>query len=430
MLAGSGLLRPSYRPRSRGGADLAADPFALDPFVLEPAASDPAQVRACEAWLEVQHVLAYQPENAREILARTCDPLEVLSAAGRLRTFTARELQADRRALSRVGARLVAWPSDLYPRLLRALADPPPVLAVRGCVESLSAPAVAIVGARAATTEGRETAHALAFALARMGLVVVSGLARGIDAAAHRGALDAGGRTVAVQGRGLDAVYPAEHARLARSIAARGAVIGELPVGAQPRAAHFPLRNRLISGLCFATVVVEARLRSGSLVTARHALAQGREVLAVPGALRAPTSAGPNGLIREGARPVLDVADVLEALPVQVVEVLEAEHRAREDRCEQAGPEAHPPLREAAVRPPTAGLAAGATPLDAPSRALLERLDRGPLDRDGLARALDATPAEIAARLSVLEIDGRVCQDRDGRWRRVRPSPFAPDGGP
>jgi len=400
-----------------------------DPLVLDPSSADPIQVRACDAWLEVQHAFAYAPELAVEILSEASEPGEVLARAGLLPTCSASRLEADRRALARVGARLVAWPSRQYPELLRPLADPPPVLAVRGCIEALSEPAVAIVGARAATHEGRDTARALAFSLAQLGLVVVSGLARGIDAAAHRGALEAGGRTVAVQARGLDGVYPAEHARLAEAIAGRGAVVAELPVGAQPRPAHFPLRNRLISGLSLATVVVEARLRSGSLVTAQHALAQGREVLAVPGALRAPTSAGPNGLLRDGARALLDTEDVLRALPPQVLATLEARAAARSESADEA--QSSPGAAEDAGARITgegrsaAGLSAASVPLDAPGRALLDCLDRGPLDRDRLARALDWSPAETAARLLMLELDGRVREERDGRWRRVHPAPFS-----
>lgn len=399
-----------------------------DPLVLDPSSADPIRMRACDAWLEVQHAFAYAPERAAEILSEVSDPVELLARAGLLRTCSAARLEADRRALARVGARLVAWPSRHYPELLRPLVDPPPVLAVRGSVETLSAPSVAIVGARAATHDGRDTARALAFSLAQLGIVVVSGLARGIDAAAHRGALEAGGRTVAVQARGLDGVYPAEHVRLAEAIAEQGAVVAELPVGAEPRPAHFPLRNRLISGLSLATVVVEARLRSGSLVTAHHALAQGREVLAVPGALRAPTSAGPNGLLRDGARALVDTEDVLRALPAHVLSVLEARATAGPADAHDASDPSTAAGAPRDERSAGGGSSAVCAPLDAPGRALLERLDRGPLDRDGLARALEWSPAETAARLLMLELDGRVREDRDGRWRRLHPASFSAGG--
>ena len=188
----------------------------------------------------------------------------------------------------------------------------------RAPLAALAAPCVAIVGPRAPTAYGRVVARALARALASAGLVVVSGLARGVDAEAHEGALDAGGRTIAFQACGPERVYPAEHRRLAARIAASGAVVSELPPGTPPRAPHFPLRNRLISGLSLAVVVVEAREQSGTLVTARHAAEQGVDVLAVPGPIDAPTSRGTNRLLRDGAKPLLDVRDVLDAIGIRV----------------------------------------------------------------------------------------------------------------
>lgn len=198
-----------------------------------------------------------------------------------------------------------------YPPVLAEIADPPPLLWVRGDAASLSARAVAIVGSRAATPYGLDVARQLAGDLAASGLVVVSGLARGIDSAAHRGALDAGGRTLAVLGSGLDRVYPPEHEGLAHAIAQRGAVVTELPPGAAPRAHHFPLRNRLISGLSAAVVVVEASEKSGSLITAACALDQGRDVMAVPGPVRAGRFRGAHALLRDGAKLVETADDIL-----------------------------------------------------------------------------------------------------------------------
>ncbi len=368
---------------------------------IDPGAEDVASIRCCEAWLALQRALSFEPQRAMELLAETSDPLAALAAGGVMAALGADAAARDRATLARAGALVVPWPSAAYPEALRPLADAPPVLCVRGDPTVLQRPAVAIVGARAATVDGLDTARGLAFELATRGLVVVSGLARGIDAAAHRGALEAGGPTVAVQACGADQVYPPEHRALARAIAASGAIVSELPVETPPRAPHFPLRNRLISGLTLATVVVEARLRSGSLVTAAHALGQGREVLAVPGPLRAPTSEGPNRLLRDGARPMVDPGDVLDALPPAVVESLapvEAEDA---------------PSSSGAARPTP-------RPLDERDRALVAELERCAQGRDGLSRALGWTVSEVAARLLALEVDGLVHQDRDGRFKPRR----------
>lgn len=201
-----------------------------------------------------------------------------------------------------------------YPGYLREIFDPPFVLYCEGDPEALRSPAVAIVGARRPTPYGRAMAERLAVDLAARGAVVASGLAAGIDSCAHRGALREG-RTVAVLGSGLDVVYPWENRGLAREIAGRGAVVSEYALGTPPLADHFPVRNRIISGLAAGLVVVEAARRSGSLITARLALSQDREVMAVPGPATSELSVGPNGLIRDGARLVASWEDVAEALP-------------------------------------------------------------------------------------------------------------------
>ncbi len=205
-----------------------------------------------------------------------------------------------------------------YPPLLRELAVPPPVLAVRGDLGALHADAAAIVGARAATDYGQRAARALARDLAAAGIVVVSGLARGVDAAAHRATLDAGGRTVAVMGTGIDRVYPAEHRALADAIAAGGALVTEFGPRELPLTYHFPRRNRIIAALSWAVVVVEADRTSGSLSTARWAAEQGRIVLAVPGRIGDPGSEGPLALLRDGAPPATCGADVWAAFPPAV----------------------------------------------------------------------------------------------------------------
>jgi DNA processing protein len=256
---------------------------------------------------------------------------------------------------------------------------------------------VAIVGARAATHYGRTVARELAATLARAGLVVVSGLAMGVDAAAHEGALEAGGLTVAFQACGPDRVYPAVHRLLADRIARAGAVVSELPPGTPPRAPHFPLRNRLISALSLAVVVVEARQRSGSLITARHAADQGVDVFAVPGPITAPTSQGPNRLIQEGATPLLTSADILEPLSRTL----------------------SLPLRDLA----SGGREAAARDSKL-TRSILAALRDAPMTRDQLARRLDLSLSALALDLIQLELDGRVAEERDGRLH-----PIAPLGG-
>jgi DNA processing protein len=215
---------------------------------------------------------------------------------------------------ARLGFHLYSCLDSDYPSLLSEIPDPPIVFWHSGNVELLSRPAVAIVGSRNAGPAGLEMARRLARDLARAGLVVISGLARGVDAAAHAGALDAGGATVAVLGSGLDVIYPRQHRALAQDIQQTGALLSELPPGTPPLPQHFPLRNRIISGLSRAIVVVEASERSGSLITARMALEQGRDVLAVPGSVVSGCYRGCHALIKDGARLVENVDDILDEL--------------------------------------------------------------------------------------------------------------------
>ena len=258
-----------------------------------------------------------------------------------------------------------------YPPLLAQLFDPPERLYVRGHAELLSETAVAVVGARSCSSYGAHVARELARELGAAGVVVVSGLARGIDGEAHRGALAGGGRTVAVLGCGIDRDYPRSHADLARRIRKDGAVVSEYAAGVEPAPWRFPARNRIIAGLCQATVVVEARERSGALITADFALELGRDVFAVPGEITAALSAGTNDLLRQGAAPLLSVRDVFAALG------LEPEHAAR------------PPVSDA-------------------SSALLELLADGASDADSLARVSGRPSGEIAAALIELELAGLV----------------------
>jgi DNA processing protein len=280
-----------------------------------------------------------------------------------------------------VTARRLSRRKPEYPPLLRTIPDPPPVLWLRGEAPPalLARPSVAIVGARACSSYGRSVARTLGRELAAAGLVVVSGLARGIDGEAHRGALDAGGISVAVLGCGIDRDYPAAHGDLARRIAERGLIVSEYEPGVEPAPWRFPARNRIIAGLCLATVVVEARERSGALITADFALEDGREVMAVPGEITSAVSAGSNALLRLGATPVTAAADVLEAYGIEIV------------------PEA--------VEAP-GGLAG----------RLIAHLADSPASIDELARASGIAPGEVAAALIELELAGRISEG-DGVYR-------------
>lgn len=213
--------------------------------------------------------------------------------------------------------RVLTWNDSEYPRLLKEIQQPPPVLYLRGCLTPEDECAVSIVGTRRVTPYGRQVAERVARVLAQNGVTVVSGLARGVDSIAHQAALDAGGRTIAVFGCGVEQVYPPEHRRLAEKILQNGALISDYPPGTPPEANNFPPRNRIISGLALAVVVVEAGQTSGALITTRFAADQGREVFAVPGSIFAPACQGPNRLIRDGATPLLQPEDVLEVLNME-----------------------------------------------------------------------------------------------------------------
>ena len=270
-----------------------------------------------------------------------------------------------------------------YPRLLAELHDPPARLYLRGGpAEILSRPAVAMVGARSCSPYGAQVARELARELAGAGIVVVSGLARGIDGEAHRGALAGGGLTVAVLGCGIDRDYPRAHAELARRIAESGLVVSEYPEGVEPAPWRFPARNRIVAGLAAATVVVEARECSGALITADFALELGRDVFAVPGEITSGLSRGTNDLIRQGATPLLTADDVLEALGVE--------------------------------QPPPAPPAN----LSAEGEAVLDFLGRGAASLDEISQGTGAGSAEVAVALTELELAGVVAQG-DGRYRRT-----------
>jgi DNA processing protein len=268
-----------------------------------------------------------------------------------------------------------------FPELLRAIHDPPPQLYLRGAggPELLARAAVAIVGARSCSSYGRSVTRSLARELAIAGLVVVSGMARGIDGEAHRGALDGGGVSVAVLGCGIDRDYPAAHAELARRICEQGLVVSEYEPGVEPAPWRFPARNRIIAGLCQATIVVEARERSGALITADFALEEGRDVLAVPGEITSSLSAGTNALLKLGATPVTGAHDVLALYDLEPVDT----------QTRSLGPVAD---------------------------ELLGRLRDESLTADELVRAAGLDSASGAAALMELELAGRVTLE-DGVYR-------------
>jgi len=331
-----------------------------------------------------QNALAALPEVARAagVSKYTICPEGVIHA----------ELKAGRAA----GARLVAQGSADYPDALNDLRDAPPFLWVIGDVAWLQKPAVALVGARNASSLGTRMARGLARDLGAMGYVIVSGLARGVDAAAHLAALDTG--TIAVQAGGVETIYPAENAELAVNIAKHGARISEQPMGLQPMARHFPARNRLISGLARATVVVEAAAKSGSLITARDALDQGRDVLAVPGHPMDARASGCNMLIRDGATLVRSAADVLEALAPIAPRAPERPLDAPRERP-----------RDARTLQETAAL----------HSQILSRLGPSPLAEDQLIRDLGAPSETVAPALVELELDGSIARAPGGLLTRA-----------
>ncbi|MAE95718.1 MAG: DNA-protecting protein DprA [Deltaproteobacteria bacterium] len=358
------------------------------PALLDPSDPTPGVGDLLRLWLSLQAAFAWAPQEIAGYLVGGESP-EALANRFGVRLLSPRESARRAQVLARDQVRLLPITSPLYPARLRRLSDAPPLLAVRGQPSVLAARGVAIVGARAATVSGRQLARDLGHDLARAGLVVVSGLARGIDRAAHEGALDAGGFTVALQACGPDLTYPPEHRALADRIASSGGIVSELPLGSPPRAPHFPLRNRLISALAEAVVVVEARLRSGSLVTARHAADQGVDVLAVPGPVNAATSRGPHQLLREGAGLVEDARDVLAALGWP-----------------------------GDFAPPAHGNG-GVEACDPLERAILDALATGPITPEALATALERRLPELAEALLELELRGEVGTDRDGQLCRL-----------
>lgn len=318
-------------------------------------AARPAQVRSVVAE-PIAARLAAAPEP--EVVARTCEWLDAPDH------------------------HLIAWGDPRYPGTLLALGHPPPVLYYLGDIGILGQPAFAIVGSRSATAQGRENARAFAHALSDAGLVIVSGLAVGIDGAAHEGALEGRAGTLAVVGTGLDRVYPARHRELAHRIVAHGGLVSEFPPGTPPLDFNFPRRNRLISGLSQGVLVVEAALHSGSLITARYAGEQGRDVFAIPGSIHSPLSKGCHKLLREGAKLVETAQDVLEEMGL-----------------------AAPRLQSEASEPMSGS-------------AVLDALGADPAHVDALVTRTGLPTDEVVVQLTALEIAGEVNALPGGRWQR------------
>jgi len=286
------------------------------------------------------------------------------------------------------GNNVITLGDPLYPAALLEIPDPPVLLYVKGDPALLSRQSIAVVGARSATPQGEANAEAFATVLSQGGLGIVSGLALGIDAAAHRGGLAGPGSTVAVIGTGADRIYPARNAALARRIAEAGAIVSEYPLGTAPLAHNFPRRNRLIAGLAKGVLVVEAALKSGSLITARLAIDCGREVFAIPGSIHSPVARGCHQLIRDGAKLVESAEDILEEL--------------RLDTCRTAAPAV--PAME---------------PDDDENAPVIASLGHDPVDMDTLVQRTSLTPEALYAILLTLELEGRVSRLPGGRFQRL-----------
>lgn len=377
-------------------------------------AADGNQARL-RAWLALAHAPGVGPRTFRRLIEHFGDPARALSAKGEALAAagaSTRAIAGIRAPVSAAVEASLAWRQDAdthlltledprYPPTLAALTDAPPVLYVRGPPERLREPQLAIVGSRNPTPSALETARSFARHLASCGLTITSGLAIGIDGAAHEGALRGGGPTIAVMGTGPDRIYPATHRELARRIARQGVLVTEFPPGIGPRAEHFPRRNRIIAALSVGTLVVEAALRSGSLITARQAAEQGREVFAIPGSIHNPLARGCHALIKEGAKLVETAADILEEL----TEILRPFLR-------------HSPL----PAPPGAGApepdAKAVEGLDQEEdyRRLLAAMGHDPVAPD-LLTARTGLPAQaVASMLLRLELEGQVTAIPGGRY--------------
>ncbi len=268
---------------------------------------------------------------------------------------------------------------ECYPLQLKTIADPPPLLYVRGNVDCLSAPQLAIVGSRNPTTGGKQNAHQFANELAKLGLVITSGMASGIDAQAHIGALEAKAKTIAVCGTGLDRIYPAKHKSLAHQISMQGALVSEFSIGTAPIAGNFPRRNRIISGLSYGTLVVEASIKSGTMITAKLAADQGREVFAIPSSIHNPLAEGCHDLIRQGAKLTTDINDITNELPQSLLSTILTQKNTQSTK-----------------------------EIDKTGSNVLKCLSYEPLTVDQLVEKTSLSPQIITSELLLLELDGKI----------------------
>lgn len=359
----------------------------------QPGSTSPAEATL---WIALSLIEGLGNQSLRALLGRFGGPEHIYGAPrGELRQFVsdsiAQEIaagpDAERTAstlewLQRPGNYLITLADAHYPRALLETPDPPPLLYCKGHPELLNQPALAIVGSRNATPQGEKTAEAFAQALSDHGYCIVSGLALGIDGAAHRGALLGRAGTIAVVGTGLDIVYPARHRQLAHEIAERGAIISEFPLGTPSMAQNFPRRNRIISGLSRGCLVVEANLQSGSLITARLAAEQGREVFAIPGSIHSPVAKGCHQLIKQGAKLVDSIHDILEELG-------------------------------------TVSMATQTAPETTENDPLLVHMGYDPVTTDTLIARSGLTSEALSSMLLVLELEGKVASLPGGRYQRL-----------
>lgn len=349
-----------------------------------------------KAWLALSLIRGLGSEGACRLLREFGSPDAIFAASGgSLKPFVKADVVSvicqgiDEQALAPTldwlddpQNHLVTLADGEYPQALLNIADPPLLLYAKGRLDLLNQPALAIVGSRNATPQGIANAEAFAETLSHAGLCIISGMAHGIDAAAHRGALRGQGSSIAIVGTGLDKVYPAANRELAHALAAQGTLLSEFPLGTPPLAANFPRRNRLISGMSSGCLIAEASLQSGSLITARLALEQNREVFAIPGSIHAPQSKGCHALIKQGAKLVESAADILDELAWQ----------------QRLAP---PVLRESLCDP------------------VLDALDGSPTTVDSLAQRTGLTLEALSAKLLALELDGHIASLPGGRYQKI-----------
>jgi DNA processing protein len=361
-----------------------------------------------QSWLTLSLTPEVGPKAVEQLLSRFGNPVNVVAASpaelretglsaaaiGALKSPDESRLRAAQDWLEGDTHQLVHWQDDRYPTLLKETGQSPPVLFVAGNPEGLGMPQIAIVGSRNATAGGRDTALEFAAHLAKAGLTITSGLATGIDAAAHEGAIYGGGQTIAVLGTGPDIIYPRENRALADRIRASGALISEFPPGMPARRDHFPRRNRIISGLSIGTLVVEAGVNSGSLITARLASDYGREVFAIPGSIHSPLSKGCHRLIKQGAKLIENSADIIEELK-SLISTLEAPPKTT-PTVPQNGPDSDPDYVK-----------------------LLSSIGFEPVTIQTLAGRSGLTAGELSSMLLILELEGRVESLPGGRFQQL-----------